>query len=97
MLKLRAPGSPWYTAFILILFAMLLIYGFIKGDPVVFLILGVLLVFFGLPLLLLFVLNRASRKPSSERGNGASAGGKFSSLNDDPSLLDSRDFPDSNN
>lgn len=97
MLKLRAPGNPWYTAFILILFVMLLTYGFIKGDPIVFVILGVLLVFFGLPLLLLFVLNRAARKPPSARGNGEAAGGRHSILSDDPSLLDDRDSPDSNN
>lgn len=96
MLKLRAPGNPWYTAFILILFAGLLAYGFVKGDPIVFVILPVLLVFFGLPLLLLFVLNRASQKPSSERGNGA-AGETFSTFGDDPLLLDDRDTPDSNN
>lgn len=97
MLKMRAPGSPWYTAFILILFAIVLAYGFAKGDPVVFFILPILLVFFGLPLLLLFVLNRSSRKPSSERGNGTTAGGAFSTLDDDPSLLDDRDSPESNN
>jgi hypothetical protein len=97
MLKLRAPGSPWYTAVILILFAMLLAYGFVKGDPVAFLILAVLLVFFGLPLLLLFVLNRRSHEPSSVRGNGTEAGRILSRLDDDPSLLDDRDSPDSNN
>lgn len=97
MLKMRAPGSPWYTVFILILFALLLAYGFAKGDPVVFFILPILLVFFGLPLLLLYVLNRASRKPSSARGNGTAAGGPLSTLDDDPALLADRDSSDSNN
>ena len=97
MLKVRAPGSPWYTAVILILFAMVLAYGFVKGDPVAFLILAILLVFFGLPLLLVFVLNRRSHEPSSARGNGTEADRVFSTLDDDPSLLDDRDSPDSNN
>ncbi|HEX8033076.1 MAG TPA: hypothetical protein VF510_04480 [Ktedonobacterales bacterium] len=97
MLKVRAPGSPWYTAVILILFAMVLAYGFVKGDPVAFLILAVLFVFFGLPLLLLFVLNRRSQTPSSARGNGTEADRILSVVDDDPSLLDDRDSPDSNN
>lgn len=97
MLKLRAPGSPWYTAFILMLFAGLLVYGFAKGDPIAFLILTVLLIFFGLPLLLVFILNRASQKSSSEKGTGAAVGELFSTLDDDPSLLDDRDSPDHNN
>ncbi len=97
MLKVRAPGNPWYTAFILILFAGLLVYGFVKGDPVVFVILPILLIFFGLPLLLVFILNRASQKSSSEKGNGAATGGMFSALDDDPSLLDDRDSPEHNN
>lgn len=94
MLKMRAPGSPGYTTFILILFAGLLAYGFVKGDPIVFFILPVLLVFFGLPLLLVFVLNRASRRTTSEKSNGTAT---LSSLGNDVSLLDDRDSPDSNN
>lgn len=97
MLKMRAPGNPWYTVFVLILFVVLLAYGFAKGDSIVFFILPVLLIFIGLPLLLLYVLNRVSPKPSGERGNGTAAGGGFFTLDDDSSLLDDRDSPDSNN
>ncbi len=92
MLKLQAPGSRWYTAVILVLFACLLVYGFLNGDPAVFVILGVLLVFFALPLLLLYVLNwRERRSRGQGRGPG---GGIFANLRDDPSLLDDRDSPD---
>ena len=97
MLKLGAPGSRWYTIFILILFAGLLVYGFVKGDPIVYFILPILLIFFGLPLLLLYMLNRCSHASTSGMRNGEAAGGEGSALDDDPSRVDDRDSPDANN
>lgn len=64
------PASRAYTLFIAVLLIGLIGFGIAAGNPYAYIIAGVLLVFLGLPILLIYVMSRAQRRKQNPLHNG---------------------------
>lgn len=67
------PASRTYTIFITILLIGLIVYAIATGNTYGYVIAGVLLVFIGLPALVIFMLGRSARRRRSPLHNGHDA------------------------
>jgi hypothetical protein len=59
------PQSRWITILLVIGLLALIAYGALNRDPATFVIVAALAVFFGAPAILLFILNRRTRRHGS--------------------------------